>query len=310
MNNYTSGGSGLVGMDYWRLSDELSVIDAAFLTLNLDPGHFEFSLPANPATSKIFRVGDFEDWESRALFNGDIDNVELEPNQFRAVFKAIRNAILGSKLRANVVTRAREPSIVFEEGGHPFDTGKGDGEEALIYGLMVGRGAPTLFSNSVNITNSRITSDNDDVIYILKDPDWTDTKVSVEEIKMWFSSRGIYPAFFFPKGHAEGFRDANNPRYSPKLASAVAAWETVKKAGKNKSVKQSLLDWVVGNGVKFGLGNIENVVSPTVAEEVAKIANWHTGGGATKTAVDDEDDGIEQKGPIQNFREIDDEIPF
>jgi hypothetical protein len=302
------GGYGLTGLDYWRLSDELSVVDATFLTLNLDPGCFEFSMPATPASSKIIRVGDFEEWESRALFNGDIENVELEPNQFRAVFKAIRNAILGNKLRANVITKAREPNIVFEEDV-PYDTGAGDDEQALAYGLIVGRGTATLFSNSVNITNNQTFSADDDVVYILKEPDWTDTKVSVEDVKKWYSSRGVYPAFFFPSGHPEGFRDSGNPRYSAKLATAIAAWEAVKRPSKNKSVKQSLADWIASNGVKLGLGNDEGVVTPTIAEEVAKIANWQTSGGATKTAYD-EDNEKEGKSPIVNFTKIEDDLPF
>ncbi|MEY8143662.1 hypothetical protein [Falsihalocynthiibacter sp. CO-5D18] len=315
MSHDYEGSGGLGGLDYWRLSDELSVIDATFLTLNLDPGSFELSDLSDPANSKIVKIADFEDREYRAVYNGDIPEVELEPNQFRAVFKALRNAVLNNRIRANVVTRGREPSYVVEES-IPYDTGRIESEEVLNYKYLVGRGTPKLFSNSVNIQNVKVSfggdEHEDDVIYILKEPDWSETKLAVDDVKEWYTSRGLYPEFFFWKGLKEGFRDAKNPRYSAKLATAVAAWETVKKAGKNKSVKQSLLDWVLGNGVQFGLGNIESVVSPTVAEEVAKIANWHTGGGATKTATGDEDDEneSEQKDPIQNFQKIDGQIPF
>ncbi|WP_380054114.1 hypothetical protein ACFE33_12885 [Falsihalocynthiibacter sp. SS001] len=314
-NTAYEGGGSLGGLDYWRLSEELSVIDASFLTLNLDPGCFQLSNLADPANSKIIRVAEFEDWEARALYNGDIPEVELEPNQFRAVFKALRNAVLNNKLRANVVTRGREPSYAIEENT-PDVSGRIETEEMLNYQFLVGRGTPQLFSNSINIQNVETSLGGEesehDVIYILKEPDWSETKLAVDDVKDWYASRGLYPEFFFWKGLKEGFRDANNPRYSAKLATAVAAWETVKKAGKNKSVKQSLLDWVVGNGVQFGLGNNESVVTPTVAEEVAKIANWHPGGGATKTATGDEDDEneSEQKVPIQNFQEIDGQIPF
>jgi hypothetical protein len=305
-------GYGLSGLDYWRLSDELSVVDIAFLTLNMDPGCFELVDLTDPEKSKIVRIGGFEDWETRALHNGDIDEVIVQPNQFRAVFKALRNAIIGNKVRANVVTRAREPSYVFEGEVEPYDTGENAGEESLNYGFIVSRGTPTLFSNSVNIQNTSATSSEGQVIYLLKEPDWNVTSIEVDCVKEWYSSRGFFPAFFFPKGNAEGFRDSNNSRYSAKLATAISAWEAVKKPNKNKSPKQSLTDWIVSNGVQFGLGNDDGVVSPTVAEEIAKVANWQTSGGATRTIQLDDDNQKENLGPIGNFKEVEDldAIPF
>ena len=299
-------GYGLSRLDYWRLSDELSVVDVAFLTLNMDPGCFELVDLTDPAKSKIVRIGDLEDWESRALYNGDIEEVIVQPNQFRAVFKALRNAIIGNKVRANVVTHAREPNYVSEGDFEPYDTGEKAGEESLNYGFIVSRGTPTLFSNSVNIQNTSATSSEGQVIYLLKEPDWNVTSIAVDCVKEWYSSRGFFPVFFFPKGNAEGFRDSNNARYSAKLATAISAWEAVKKPNKNKSPKQSLTDWIVSNGVQFGLGNDDGVVSPTVAEEIAKVANWQTSGGATRTIQIDDNNQKENLGPIGNFKEVED----
>ena len=312
MNNEEGSGYGLSGLDYWRLSDELSVVDAAFLTLNMDPGCFDLVHPIDPTKSKIVRIGDFEEWEDRALHNGDIEEVVVQPNKFRAVFKALRSGILGNKIRANVINCARHPSYILEDDMEPYDTGKKDGEETLDYGFLVGQGTHTLFSNSINIQNGAASPLGDRIIYIKKEPDWTETTIAVDSIKDWYASRGVFPIFFFPKGNVEGFRDLDNPRYSAKLATAIGAWEAVRKPNRNKSPKQSLADWILSNGVQFGLGNDEGVVSSTVAEEIAKVANWQTSGGATPTTQPEDDNQKENLGPIENFKEIQnfDEIPF
>lgn len=73
-----------------------------------------------------------------------------------------------------------------------------------------------------------------------------------------------------------------------------------------------MAEWIISNGVQFGLGNDEGVVSPTVAEEIAKVANWQTSGGATPTTQLEDDNQKEDLGPIGNFKEIKDidEMPF
>ena len=309
MNDKNGNGYGLSGLDYWRLSDELSVVDAAFLTLNMDPGCFDISQPTDPLKSKIIRIGDFQEWENRALNNGDIEEVEVQPNHFRAVFKALRSAIVGNKIRANVVTRARDPNYVFDDDMEPYDTGEKDGEEALNYGFLIGQNMHTLFSNSINVQNVSARSLEGQVVYIIKEPDWTETTVAVDGVKDWYAKRGVFPPFFFPMGNAEGFRDSGNPRYSAKLAAAIGAWEAVMKPNKNKSPKQSLAEWIVSNGVQFGLGNDEGVVSPTVAEEIARVTNWQTSGGATPTTQLENDNQKENLGPIENFNDIQN-IPF
>lgn len=197
MNDKDGSGYGLSGLDYWRLSDELSVVDAAFLTLNMDPGCFDLAQPTDPTKSKIIRIGDFEEWEDRALYNGDIEEVVVQPNQFRAVFKALRSAIVGNKIRANVVTRARDPNYVFDGDMGPYETGEKDGEEALNYGFLVGQSMHTLFSNSINIQNVSARSLEDRVVYILKEPDWTETTIAV---KIGTLVVAFSPLFSSPRG--------------------------------------------------------------------------------------------------------------
>lgn len=321
MNGYSFS-----GLDYWKLADELSVIDASFLTLGVDPGHYRLEDVGNPIESQIVQVANFED----DRFNrqqDDLGSVVIDASHFRAVFKAIRSAILSNKLRAKISNWARHPEYTFF-GSDTVQISEGPNEDVRNYGFALSRGVPTLFSNADSIHSISSRSAEDRKLYILKEPDWTNTSVEVDELKRWYLYKGVTPGFFFPSGVAEGFRDKTHKRYSAKLATAVEAWEAVDRPAKNKSVKASLIDWVMGNGVRFGLGNDEGTVSPTAAEEVAKIANWQTGGGANRTYTEDDLTLDDVPKEIQNFTEVtedsrgystgydtpnkvdDDEVPF
>lgn len=304
-------------LDYWRLADELSAVDAAFLFIGCDPGNHELEQPDEPATSRIRLISGFSDEQlERTEYEDTPEYVFVSPSQFRAVFKAIRNAVFSNKLKARFVNKGRGPSI-----GHHFEYGPSEdiaeaNEEKRNYGFALSRGIPTVYTNVDAIHDYKDVPAVERVMYIIREPDWHQTTIAVEELKRWFKSRGLLPMFFFPDGLAEGFRDNNHPRYSAKLATAIAAWEAVKRPAKNKSVKASLLDWIVSNGVRFGLGS-EGVVSPTAAEEVAKICNWHTSGGATPTYTEEDDEHDRGEAKIENFQEVapvqeyfDPEIPF
>lgn len=294
--------SNLRGLDFWRLADELSVIDAAFLTLMLEPGDFQLVSPASPMTSQIRQTSGWGGYDGVERIEFDDGTMGINPSEFRAVFKALRAAILSDKLRAKIGNLGRHPDYCWF-GSEYFPVDPNDDESALDFGFVLSWGDPTLFSNSDSILSGRRLG-GEGKLYVLKEPDWYHTSVGLEDLQDWFKSRGVAPLFFFPEGVADGFRDKNHARYSPKLATAVAAWEHVNRPGKNKSVKQTLADWTVSNGVNFGLGNDDGAVSATVAEEIAKIANWHTSGGATPThtEVDETDGGVPY--PVQNFEEV------
>lgn len=289
------------GLDYWRLADEISVVDASFLTIGLEPGNYRLSAPDYPLTSNITKDGGYGSDDE--TFKDPDGFVYLAPAHFRAVFKALRNAILSDKLKAKIVNLGREPDYGGGYNGHSYRIPPDGDEEERHYGFAVSRGIPTVYSNADSIYDTNRPGE-DRVIYVLKEPDWSQTTIEVEDLKRWFNSRGVAPAFFFPEGIADGFRDKQHPRYSPKLATAVAAWETVKRPAKNKSAKATLTDWITGNGVRFNLSNEDGVVSPTVAEEVAKIANWNTGGGANPTNPELEEADPETTDEIQNFQEV------
>ncbi|MGQ0677394.1 MAG: hypothetical protein ACT4N4_15095 [Rhodospirillales bacterium] len=109
------------------------------------------------------------------------------------------------------------------------------------------------------------------------------SRVEVESLKEWLASRGFQRGFFFPTPvEAPGYLDPNNPRYAPKLAAAVRAWQAVQDpAGRHP--KQALAKWLRENAVEFGLTDDEGKPNETGIEEAAKVANWQPGGGAPKT---------------------------
>jgi len=108
--------------------------------------------------------------------------------------------------------------------------------------------------------------------------------VDVEELKQWLASRTPRPRFFFPGNEAPEFHNPNHPRYAPKLAAVVSAWEAVTKAEPNKTVKQTLITWLNKEAGKYGLLDDNNKPRKKSIEELATIANWEPTGGVPKTA--------------------------
>ena len=100
----------------------------------------------------------------------------------------------------------------------------------------------------------------------------------------WLKQRGIKSGFFFPNidSNTPDFLDSNNPRYAPKLAAAVQAWQSVVDPN-GKTPKQALVKWLREHAARFGLTNDDGIPNETGIEEVAKVANWQPGGGAAKT---------------------------
>ncbi|WP_375677336.1 hypothetical protein [Bartonella sp. AS69XJJH] len=114
--------------------------------------------------------------------------------------------------------------------------------------------------------------------------------VLVEDLKEWLLLRGLRPSFFFPEDDAAetkdqkyAFQDPTHPRYAPKLAAIVAAWEAVSEAEGGKTVKGTLIKWLSENAVQYKLVDDHNLPREKLIEELAAVANWEPTGGAPKT---------------------------
>lgn len=119
------------------------------------------------------------------------------------------------------------------------------------------------------------------------EPDWDETLIEVEEIKKWLSSRGMKTGFFFPDGGTgPEYLDRNHHHYAPKLAAAIHAWEAVSSdpdSRKGKTPKQALEIWLRAHANDYGLTMGDGNPNKTGIDDVSKIANWETKGGAPRT---------------------------
>lgn len=196
-------------MDYWRLCDELSIIQAALLLAECDPGSGS---------------GYAENWD-----------MDKRPTGYEAAKTAITNAFRRGTIKGKLI-----PTYEYDINGNQGGA----------------------IEDSINLFESRI---------------------DVESLRQWLETRSVRTGFFFPTAtDAPDYLDQKNPRYAPKLAAAVRAWQSVTDAA-GKTPKQALTKWLREHAAEFGLTDEEGKPNETGIEEVAKVANWQPGGGAPKT---------------------------
>lgn len=273
-------------IDMWRYSDDLSVVDAALLIGGYNPGEIEFH-------------GDSLLTASLAKHNPYGENIYYRPDPFRAVFKGLRNAVLNNRIRAQITHLCRPAGHQYVETGlSPKQPN--NNEKEFMYEALLKSDNSEIYSTIADIQAGLFAK-----IYYIVEPDWHQTTIDVEDLKQWLKSKGTLPEFFFPSGVVEGFRDKNHTRYSPKLACAIAAWEAVKTNKPNLSVKATVAEWVSANAVTFGMVEADGVPSASAVEEVAKVVNWDTKGGANRTGgVATDLVAANDEGPIENFKKV------
>jgi len=110
--------------------------------------------------------------------------------------------------------------------------------------------------------------------------------VKVEDLKRWLRSKGFEKHFFFfPEGLDGEFLDEDHPRYSPKLAAAVKAWEALEddELLKSTTPKKAVQKWLRINAVEFNLCDSDGLLVESAIEEISKVVNWNQKGGAPST---------------------------
>jgi len=194
-------------LDYWRLCDEISVIDAALLIVGEDP-----------SASRDYVEG----WPT-----------ENQPKGYSAARAALVNAILGKRLEATLRYPARR--LQFEEYSKV-------GEQQTY------------------------DENTEQDIAFTDSPDWKQSTIKVEKLKLWLMSRGFKTGFFFAdKLDAPDYLDQLHPCYAPKLAAAISAWEAItadEKLLEGKTPKQALEKWLRENASQFGLSDEDGDLSP------------------------------------------------
>ncbi|MBF0283961.1 MAG: hypothetical protein HQL51_05830 [Magnetococcales bacterium] len=144
-------------------------------------------------------------------------------------------------------------------------------------------------SEMYNPDSSVILKDDRNIkVIVSREPDWMKTTIQVDDLKKWLGGKGVTSGFFFPNvtTDAPDYLNSDHPNYSPKLAAAVAAWKAVTNnpaLAKGTSVKQGLVKWLRMNAASFDLAKDGGNPNEQGIDEIAKIANWDTKGGAPKT---------------------------
>lgn len=113
-----------------------------------------------------------------------------------------------------------------------------------------------------------------------------ETIVVIEDLKKWLSGRGFRSGFLFPSVMPD-YLDTANEHYSQKLAAAISVWQAVSSDPslmRSTTAKQAMMKWLRRNADKYGLTKDDGNPNEQGIEEVAKIANWDSKGGAPKTA--------------------------
>lgn len=117
------------------------------------------------------------------------------------------------------------------------------------------------------------------------------SNVHVSGLINWLDKRG-FATDAFKKADAtqNKFLDPKHPRYSHKLAAVVEAWESFDPESKEVGTpKQRIMKWLRLNASRFGLTSEDGSPSENVIEELAKVANWSTAGGAPKSKKEEPD---------------------
>lgn len=121
-------------------------------------------------------------------------------------------------------------------------------------------------------------------IMVSRVPSWELTTVSWDDLKEWLASRGFTTGFFFSnKESIPGYLDPTHANYAPKLAAAVEAWEAINKSPerlRNATPKQALDNWLRANAERFQLTKEDGSFNEQGIEDIAKVANWKSGGAA------------------------------
>ena len=236
-------------MDYWRLCEELNIVQAAMLVVGEDPTCAEY----------------VEGWD-----------VDTRPKGYEAVKAAICGALKNFVLYTKELAELESKNTYLREEyrNAPDMVYENEGSLTALYrrsveGNLVPKTDYDFNGNAVGWLEGTIE------LY--------ESTVKVESLKQWLSLKGISTGFFFPEPVTTlDFLDPLNNRYAPKLAAAVKAWQAVTDPGR-KSPKQALDKWLREHAAEYGLTNDEGKPIETAIEECSKVANWNQTGGAPKT---------------------------
>lgn len=232
-------------LDYWRLCDELSVIQAALLIVGVDPGEQPYVM----------------NWQEHE-----------RPENFSAALAALSHAVLGGRLPA---TMRREAWVRGWE--EEIESGENFTKEASLFpdqskfpdqaeDYLVGHGILYRAAPDWNLTT----------VLVVDLQEWLRGRGF--KAGFFFPQAGDQPDFLDPSHKCYA------PKLAAAIGAWQAVSED-QELKKGKTVKQALLKWLRKHAGQFGLTKDDGNPNEQGLEEVAKVSNWVPQGGSPKTPV-------------------------
>jgi hypothetical protein len=189
-------------------------------------------------------------------------SVENRPQGYEAIKKALINAVMAGKLKAKV------RYVAYESKGYVTTLRLLDSEE--------------------------IRKIDEKDIAFSRHPDIATTTIDVPDLKRWLTERNFKSDFFLntPISTAKDdslplYLDKNHPCYSPKLAAAINAWLAAsqdKKCLSREELPSCYIEsYLKRHAAEFELIKKDGTLNSLGIEEIKKVANWNSKGGARKT---------------------------
>jgi hypothetical protein len=232
-------------LDYWRLCDELSVVQAALLVAGHDPAEFPYVV----------------NWQEHE-----------RPENFSAAFSALCHAVLGGRLPATIRRQAWERGWDEEPGIGEIFTRKID-----LYSDQIDFPIEAETPKQRGIIY-RATPDWNLTTVLVEDlTTWLRGRgFKAEFFLSQTSGNSGKPAYLDPT------HEHYSPKLAAALY-VWQAVNHERNLLKGKTVKQAMQKWLRQNADQFGLIKKDGKRNEQGIEEIAKVANWEPRGGQPKT---------------------------
>lgn len=116
--------------------------------------------------------------------------------------------------------------------------------------------------------------------------------VRVYSLKDWLSGWGRRPTLLFMEDTTPcdtvqpSYLDKSHPHFANRLAAAIKVWEALQNPENLKlgsTPKRAAQAWLRKNAASFGLVSLNGQLNELGIEEIAKVVNWQSEGGAPRT---------------------------
>lgn len=202
------------------------------------------------------------DPEQARDYSGDIS-----VSGFTGAFEALTHAIRQGHLRAVLAYEA--------ERGPLFD-----GTQTKTVWVESARHLPR---NADPIAYLGPEPGDDEKLYVVTEPDWERSSISVDDLRTWLRSRGYTSGFFFPSDSAtpddsDAFLNPDHDHFAPELALAVTVWRALADQRKfPRGAKLAIEAWIDRNPSAW---KGREKLSTSAKERILTLVNWRRGGGS------------------------------